>query len=246
MTAADQPCPDSIEFHLRRVAFECQARSRAPLWALVQDMPAVCACLLDRLGPFDVSLNDLLGSRHASIGEIRDDRVQEVIRGEASGRIRIPRSRDRRLRAAPKAAAARVQDGSCVSRRVEVCNLFREAGWPYLLARPDPRQHPATSRQVRHRSVLRPERAGDRAGTRPSRRGHRSADSHRRRTGRAQGRDSESGCGRRPGFGIEVPSPSPGTSSHVVTVDHGGSESPLLGAGSASARPPGTCTVEVG
>ena len=59
VTAADQPCPDSIEFHLRRVAFECQARSRAPLWALVQDMPAVCACLLDRLGPFDVGLNDL-------------------------------------------------------------------------------------------------------------------------------------------------------------------------------------------
>ena len=50
---------DLIEFHLRRAAFECQARLRAPLWALVQDMPAVCSCLLDRLGPFDVGLNDL-------------------------------------------------------------------------------------------------------------------------------------------------------------------------------------------
>ena len=41
VTAADQPCPDSIEFHLRRVAFECQARSRAPLWALVQEKPEI-------------------------------------------------------------------------------------------------------------------------------------------------------------------------------------------------------------
>ena len=36
---------DLTEFHLRRAVFECPARLRAPLWALVQDMLAVCSCL---------------------------------------------------------------------------------------------------------------------------------------------------------------------------------------------------------
>ena len=59
MVAESESIREPIEFRLREAAFSIHARLRAPLWNLVRDMPAVCSCVLERLAPFGVGLNDL-------------------------------------------------------------------------------------------------------------------------------------------------------------------------------------------
>ena len=70
MVAGHEPAPDLIEFRLRDAVFSVQARLRAPLWSLVQDMPTVCSCVLERLAPFGISLDDLrIDNRDGNLGE---------------------------------------------------------------------------------------------------------------------------------------------------------------------------------
>ena len=70
MTAGSKSTRDPTEFRLRDAAFSVQARLRAPLWNLVQDMPAICSCVLDRLVPFGVGLDDLrIDNRDGNLGE---------------------------------------------------------------------------------------------------------------------------------------------------------------------------------
>ena len=70
MVEGHEPAPDLIEFRLRDARFSVQARLRTPLWNLVQDMPAVCSCVLERLAPFGISLDDLhIDNRDGNLGE---------------------------------------------------------------------------------------------------------------------------------------------------------------------------------
>ena len=70
MAAGSESTRDPTEFRLRDAAFSVQARLRAPLWNLVQDMPAICSCVLERLAPFGVGLNDLrIDNRDGNLGE---------------------------------------------------------------------------------------------------------------------------------------------------------------------------------
>ena len=70
MVAGSESTRDPTEFRLREAAFSVQARLRAPLWNLVQDMPAICSCVLERLAPFGVGLNDLrIDNRDGNLGE---------------------------------------------------------------------------------------------------------------------------------------------------------------------------------
>ena len=70
MVAGSESARDLTEFRLRDAAFSVQARLRAPLWNLVQDMPAICSCVLARLAPFGVGLNDLrIDNRDGNLGE---------------------------------------------------------------------------------------------------------------------------------------------------------------------------------
>ena len=70
MVAGSESTRDLAEFRLRDAALSVRARLRAPLWNLVQDMPAVCSCVLDRLAPFGIGLNDLrIDNRDGNLGE---------------------------------------------------------------------------------------------------------------------------------------------------------------------------------
>ncbi len=70
MVAGNESTRDPTEFHLRFAAFSVQAWLRAPLWSLVQDMPTICSCILERLSPFGIGLNDLrIDNRDGNLGE---------------------------------------------------------------------------------------------------------------------------------------------------------------------------------
>ena len=70
MVAGSESTRDPIEFRLRDAAFSIRARLCAPLWNLAQDVPAICSCVLERLAPFGVSLNDLrIDNRDGNLGE---------------------------------------------------------------------------------------------------------------------------------------------------------------------------------
>ena len=70
MVAGSESTRDLIEFRLRDAAFSVQARLRAPLWNLVQNMPTVCSCVLERLAPFGIGLNELrIDNRDGNLGE---------------------------------------------------------------------------------------------------------------------------------------------------------------------------------
>ena len=70
MVAGSESTRDLTEFRLRDAAFSVQARLRAPLWNLVQDLAAVCSCVLERLAPFGIGLNDLrIDHRDGNLGE---------------------------------------------------------------------------------------------------------------------------------------------------------------------------------
>ncbi len=70
MGAKDESTRDSTEFQVLRAAFSVQARLREPLWTLVKDMPAICSCVVERLAPFGIGLNDLrIDNRDGNLGE---------------------------------------------------------------------------------------------------------------------------------------------------------------------------------
>ncbi len=70
MVAGSEPTQDLTEFRVRDAAFSVQAKLRTPLWNLVQDMPAICSCVIERLAPFGVGLNDLrIDNRDGNLGE---------------------------------------------------------------------------------------------------------------------------------------------------------------------------------